>query len=211
MTDKDEGKIETVYSDIIADRLSYVKAQEARTRARRRIQLSAMSAVALAASTLAVFSLVFETLSLTISNLAPLIMALLGVLVSIVTLFFRDRDRERQNLHREIYHIDTEKMQLIREWIAFESISRKIVSPSHGRNSPIRLSDIIDYLSSHGIIGELDRGILLASLRSRNEIVHTGESGLSPSEENLLLERLSDINRTLFNELREPSNKDLKI
>lgn len=208
MTEKDAEKLNTIYNDHLVDRMMLLREREARLKSQRRIYFSAVTAVALFISVFATFFTLINTLSIPFKELLPLSAAFIGFLVAILALFFRERERVRDDLKYEIYHLDFGKMRLVREWIAFESLSRKIISKSSRSNADLSLAKVIDLLSSEGIIGDIDKGILLACLKSRNGIVHTGESGLSASEEDLLQNRLSEINEALFRKLRHPVHED---
>jgi hypothetical protein len=201
MKSPEREKIDSLYSDRLSENFLKRREEAARQRSQRRIYLSALSAVALSVS--ASFSFIFLTdrLEVPIGDLLPMLAALASIFVAIVSIFFREREREKDNLKREIYHLDDERVRLVREWIAFESLSRQFVDREGRPNAPTSLIEIIQILSDRGVIGEIDTGILAASLKSRNQIVHTGESSLSRSEEALLQERLSEINERLFTKL----------
>lgn len=201
MVDKEE---KTIFSDKIADRILDRKRHEALQRSKRRVYLTAVTSMSLVgAATFGAIS-VLDIFSSQFQDLAPVIAALAAIYVAVISFFLRERDRERFDLQREIYHIDDENLRLLREWIAFESLSRALYElDGRATNSQnANVSSLLDYLSENQIIGRLDREIVRASLNTRNHIVHEGESSLSRSEEMLLQERLSRINEDLFEKLR---------
>lgn len=197
----------SLYSDILVDKLIKRKEYEARYRSRRRVYLAASSAVALSVSASSVFIGILALAPNSSDILLPMVGSLAGLLVSIVIFFFLQRERERHELKREIYHLDDGKMRLIREWIAFERLSREFVEADMKPNTSRSLTEIIELISERGLIGEIDKGILTSALKSRNAIVHNGSSGLSASEEELLQSRLSVINEVLFDMFRKTTGK----
>lgn len=205
MSEQEKDPSESLYSDTLIERVLQRQAQGAKINARRRVLLSATSSVAMAASASAMFIVITDVASLSGMDILITAVALLGLLIAIVLKFLGEKDREARDLAREIYHLDDERVKLIREWIAFESLSRRIAERNGPANMSKSLIDIIESLSEDKIIGELDTSILKVSIKSRNEIVHTGQSSLSRSEEALLQERLSDINKRLFVRLEDIS------
>ncbi len=198
MKNGEQNKPNSLYSDDLTDRLLEIKAQEARRRVDRSLTLSAATAVGLSVSVFSSFYVFVEFIPDLNDQLLPLSASLIGALVAIFSIFFRAKEHARRDLSQEIYHLDDEKMRLIREWIAFERLSKVYVESELRQNAQQGLSETIEVLSASGIIGEIDKGILISALKSRNSIVHTGSSGLSPSEEILLQGRLSAINGKLF-------------
>lgn len=194
----EQEKPTSLYSDDITDRLLEIKTQEARKRFSRLLYLSAATTLGLLLSVSSIFVVFVDFIPNATDLQIPLSISLIGAMVAILALFFREKEHATRDLRREIYHLDDEKMRLIREWIAFERLSKAYIESELRQNNQPGLSETIECLFANDILGEIDRGILISALKSRNSIVHTGNSGLSSSEEILLQGRLSEINGKLF-------------
>lgn len=202
MTELKDDKPETLYSDFLADRLIEVREKEAHLRFHRRRILSLISSASSFAAISSLLLILFYLIPYSVEVLIGIMASLLGFLIAIITYVFRESDREKQALKYEVYHLDNSKIKLIREWIAFERLSKQLIESRIRPNSPQKLTETIDLIFEADLIGDIDRSILIAALKSRNKIVHIGESGLSQSEESLIQDRLSEINEVLFTELR---------
>jgi hypothetical protein len=193
--------VENIYSDDLAEALISQAEQKAKLRSRTRLMLSFMAALSAVIGVVSAGVVLSSVVDITDSSpvfFAAFVLGIFGWTAAIFLKFLGDTAQEKTELVREMYHLDDEKIRLVREWIAFEGLSRQLILSDKRSNAQLNLTEIIQGLSDKGVVGEIDRGILLAALRSRNEIVHTGQSGLSRSEEGLLQERLSSINKILF-------------
>lgn len=191
---------ERLYSDRATERVLLRLQQEARHKLRARKMLSLVS---LGSTLAAVFSAAFVAVSALNIEYAPfIILVAAGILSSSIANFFKGQLEDEVDVELETRRRDDERFQLVREWNAFEKISRGGVAKQSRRNHDSSLSDLLAELSENGTIGKVDGDVIHEALKRRNLIVHSGTSGLARSEELLLQERLSEINRLLLSKAR---------